>query len=76
MVLVQNRHRTGIVSSGEKKKILLATAIEIGFSKHMLSEVLLMPSLCLDVQGGALRYIEELSLGEPALVAENISCIG
>lgn len=42
----------------------------------MLSEVLLMPSLCLDVQGGALRYIEELSLGEPALVAENISCIG
>lgn len=54
MVLVQNRHSTGIVSSG-KKKILLATAIELGFSKHMLSEVLLMPSLCLDVQGGALR---------------------
>lgn len=76
MVLVQNMHSTGIVSSGKKKPTLLATAIELGFSKHMLSEVLLMPSLCLDVQGGALRYIAELTLGEPALVAENISCIG
>jgi len=29
--------------------------MELGFSKLTLSEVLLMPRLCLDVSGGALR---------------------
>lgn len=47
----QAQHRNN--NFWKKKYILLA--MELGFSKRMLSDVLLMPRLCLDVQGGALK---------------------